>query len=107
MTFDIEHFTIEQLEELIDGAKSLLAVRIRERKAQAMVQARAILEQAGVSPRELARTKAEKKQTLALKQGRKYVNPERPDESWIAGKGRRPKWVAELDTRGVMPLEAQ
>lgn len=104
---DLQPLTIEQLQHLIEDAKTLLALRIRERKAQAMAQAREILDAAGVSPRELARSKAEKKPALALKQGAKYANPAKPEEVWTAGKGRRPKWVADLEMRGVQPLEVQ
>ena len=104
---DITTFTIEQLEQLIIEGKSLLDIRIRERKAQAMAQARTILEEAGVSPRELARTKVERRPAIQLTQGRVYSNPDKPDEVWTAGKGRRPKWLAGLEARGVKPIEVQ
>jgi DNA-binding protein H-NS len=105
-TADLQTFSIEELEQLIGDAKSLLSIRVAERKAQAMAQARDILEAAGVSPRELARTKlADKKPALNVKQGCKYTNPNNPDECWIAGKGRRPKWVADLGARGLQPIE--
>lgn len=104
---DLQQLSIEQLEQLLEDANALLVIRVRERKTQAMAQARAILEEAGVSARELARTKVEKRPGLALKQGSKYSNPAKPDEIWIAGKGRRPKWVAELEARGIQPQEVQ
>ncbi len=104
---DIQQFSIEQLETLIEDAQALLAIRIRERKADAMAQARAILEGAGVSPRELARAKMERKASLQLTQGRTYSNPEKPSETWTAGKGRRPKWMAALEARGGRPTEVQ
>jgi DNA-binding protein H-NS len=104
---DIHQFTIEQLEQLIEESKTVLAVRIRERKTHAMAQARSILEEAGVSPRELARTKADRRPAIQLTQGCTYSNPERPAEVWTAGKGRRPKWVAALEARGMQPIEVQ
>lgn len=104
---DLEQLDIQQLEQLIEGAKALLEIRLRERKARAMMQARAILEEAGVSPRELARTKADKKQGLVVKQGVTYVNPDNPSESWTAGKGRRPKWLSALAVNGGAALEVR
>lgn len=106
-TTDLQQFSIEDLTRFIDDAKGLLEIRLRERKARAMMQARAILEEAGVSPRELARTKADKKQGLVVKQGVTYVNPDNPSESWTAGKGRRPKWLNELAVNGGAALEAK
>jgi hypothetical protein len=105
-TTDLQKFTIEELGTLIEEATALLALRIRERKERAIADAAAILSEAGVSARELARTRASRKSHLVITQGRTYVNPENPEESWVAGKGRRPKWLGELEARGRAPTEA-
>lgn len=106
-TPDLQQFSIDDLTRFIDDAKQVLDVRLRERKARAMTQARAILEEAGVSPRELARTKADKKPGFVVRQGTTYVNPDNPSESWTAGKGRRPKWLSALAMNGVSALDAK
>lgn len=30
----------------------------------------------------------------------KYINPNNPDQTW-SGRGKRPKWLLELDERGI------
>ncbi len=104
---DLQQFSIDELTGLIDDAKALLEVRMRERKARAMAQARTILEDAGVSPRELARAKVEKKPGFVVRQGVTYVNPENPGDSWTAGKGRRPKWLSALVVSGATPVDTK
>ncbi len=102
---NLQEFSIGELENVIVEAKALIETKRREMKELAIAEARAILEKAGVSPQELARSKPAKKLALNLKQGRKYLNPENRSEFWIAGKGRRPKWLSDLEARGVVPDE--
>lgn len=100
---DLDELDIEQLEEVIERAQGLLKKLRSERKTRAIEEARAILEKAGVSPRELARTKPAQQKPPAVKAGAKYVNPQNSAESWVAGRGRRPNWVKALEAEGKLP----
>jgi DNA-binding protein H-NS len=103
----LKTLTDDDLRGIIDQAGNLLKQRDRERKENALGQARAILAQAGLSLKELSKVKAKNgKGKAPLPAGTKYLNPDNPVEFYIAGKGRPPGWFDKLRAEGNLPEPA-
>ncbi len=104
---DLQSLDVEELEAVISEAQELLKKRRTERRDKAIADAKAILAKAGISPRELtdkpARVRKRSKPDTALVAGTKYVNPDKPDQVYTAGRGRKPQWLTDLRAQGRMP----
>ena len=84
-------FPDDDLRAIIAHAGSLLKQRDRERKENALEQAKAILSQAGLSLKELSKTKPRRAHE-SLRAGMRFFNSENPHQAYEVGKGRPPGW---------------
>lgn len=103
MSININDLSVAELEDLISRA----AVLIEEKRAQALVNAKAEIEKiaatAGVSVEELLGLRAAKPRKVATGAKKpvadKYRNPKDHTQTWT-GRGKRPKWLQEILDRG-------
>lgn len=116
------------LEAVIARAQELRRDRERSRRREALDQARAILAGAGLSVEDLmdgdarsggrANTRpgsrpaaraaggtrpSRASSASSVKAGTRYANPANPSQVYSPGRGRAPKWYAELKARGELP----
>lgn len=45
--------------------------------------------------------------SASYKAGARFVNPADPSQSWTAGKGRKPKWLTDLEANGEAPAPSE
>jgi len=100
--------TDDQLRELIAAAGKIIEDRKKAAKQKAIEQAKELLAAAGLSLKDLvqqgsAKGSPRKRAAQPLKQGQRYVNPADSTQVYVVGKGRRPKWFADLEAKGEMP----
>jgi hypothetical protein len=86
--------TDDDLRAAIDYAQTELKERDRQRKEQALQQAKAILAQAGLSLSELSKLKI-KGNNKATHAGMIFTNPANPAQVYEPGKGRPPGWFTK------------
>lgn len=91
----LKTLTDDGLRGVIDQAGNLLKQRDKERKEAALEQARAILTQAGLSLKEVGKTKPKRPDNKTLRAGMRFFNAENPDQIYEVGKGRPPGWFAK------------
>jgi DNA-binding protein H-NS len=104
----IENLSDAELEALAARAQEMLKVRQGQKRQEAIEQARSILEAVGLTFRDAEQmAERERKRNPVVKpqhrQGARFVNPANPEQSWTAGKGRKPKWLTELEAKGEAP----
>jgi hypothetical protein len=99
----LKTLTDDDLRAVIAHANNLLKERDRERKESALEQAKAILAQAGLSLKGLAKTKP-KRVHENLRAGMRFFNIENPDQIYEVGKGRPPGWFEKGRAKGMLPL---
>jgi hypothetical protein len=87
----------EELREVIARSQQLLKDRDRERKENALAEARTLLSSVGLSLKSVAGRTA--RRAAQYKGGRLYRHPSKPELVWNA-KGQKPNWLRELETHG-------
>lgn len=103
MSININDLSVAELEDLISRA----AILIEEKRAQALVNAKAEIEKiaadAGVSVEELLGLSGAKPRKAAGAAKKpvadKYRNPKDHTQTWT-GRGKRPKWLQEMLDKG-------
>ncbi len=105
MTIDLNPLKDEELKDVIKRAEDLLEERKEARRQKAIDDAKASLAAVGLTFRDVGTqpSKRARKASAALPGGQRYVNPANPSQVWISGRGRRPKWLAELEAKGKLP----
>jgi hypothetical protein len=96
----------DDLRAVISRAEELLRQHDRERKDKALLDARAILEAAGLNLRDVAsRTKnARGAKGPVYHSGQSYQHPQRKELVWTA-KGQKPNWLRQLEKEGSRAME--
>ncbi len=96
----------DELRGVIAHSQALLKKRDEERKTKAVADARAILQSAGLSLKDL-NAKAKKKPTQGrlYKGGHLYQHPSDKTLVWKAN-GQKPNWLRELEGQGGKAVEA-
>jgi hypothetical protein len=92
----------DALREVITRAQDLLKQHDRERKEQALAQARAVLSSVGLSLKAVAGKGA--RPAAGYKGGRLYRHPAKPELVWNA-KGQKPNWLRALEREGGKAVE--
>jgi hypothetical protein len=103
----LETLTDEELQTVIAQANDLLKARDRQRKNEAVEQARAILAIAGLNLRDVAAGKMPKApsgKVPVYRSGHSYQHPSDKAKTWNA-KGQKPNWVRELEAEGRRAVE--
>jgi DNA-binding protein H-NS len=94
-----------ELRTVIEQCEGLLKQRDEDRKAKAMEQARAVLEAAGLSLKDLGGNVRKKRAKGPLYHaGHTYQHPSNKALTWN-GKGKKPGWLVALETEGKMAVE--
>ncbi|MGE3509287.1 MAG: H-NS family nucleoid-associated regulatory protein [Vicinamibacterales bacterium] len=107
MTIDLETLEDAQLIALVARAGELLEERKLHRRNEALEQARATLEKAGLSVRDLvdgSKKSTAKKSTTVYRAGFRYRHPDDAALEW-AGRGQKPNWLRSLERTHVKPVE--
>jgi DNA-binding protein H-NS len=93
------------LQAVIAQAEGLLKQRDEERKAKALEQARAILEEAGLKLKDVATGKPHKNgKGQVYHGGHRYQHPDDESLTW-GGKGKKPRWLLILESAGRRAVE--
>ena len=96
-----------ELRSIQERCAELLALRDRERKANALEQARATLAAVGLSIKDLAgKGRAKPPKAPAYAGGRTYQHPADKTLVWTA-KGQKPGWLRELEKEGGKAVEIE
>jgi DNA-binding protein H-NS len=96
-----------ELRTTIDQAEGILKQRDDERKARAIVDARATLAAAGLTLKDLnGNGKRKAGKGLVYHSGRAYQHPANKALVWN-GKGKKPGWLVELENAGGRAVESQ
>jgi hypothetical protein len=98
----LETVNDDELRGVIAHAHELLKSHDRERKEQALEQARTLLSSVGLSLKDVAGKGA--KRAPAYRGGHHYQHPSKPDLVWNA-KGQKPNWLRELEREGSKAIE--
>jgi hypothetical protein len=93
----LQGLTDEQLREVIARSEQLLKDRDRERKENALAEARTLLSSVGLSLKSLSGKSARK--SVVYKGGHLYRHPAKPELVWNA-KGQKPNWLRDLEKHG-------
>src|SRR5262245_24965366 len=103
----LQAMTDEQLQEWVEEAQDEQERRKKAKRQKAIDDAKALLAAAGLSLKDALSSGTGKgkgkKAGQPLKQGQRYVNPANPSEVYTVGRGRRPKWFADLEAKGQTP----
>ena len=97
----------EELQAVIARSNELLMERDRQRKDEAVEQARAILAVAGLNLRDVAAGKAPRGANgkgQVYHGGRTYQHPADKTKVWTA-KGQKPGWLRDLEATGRRAVE--
>jgi DNA-binding protein H-NS len=95
----------DELRTTIEQAGTLLKQRDEDRKAKAIIDARATLAAAGLTLKDLGgRTKSKNGKGHVYHSGRTYQHPANKALTWN-GKGKKPGWLTTLEGEGKAPLE--
>lgn len=96
----------DELRSVIQQSETLLKKRDEERKAKAVVDARAILAAAGLSLKDLNGNGKKKPKEAIYRGGRTYRHPSNKALVWNA-KGQKPNWLRELEASGQKAVEVE
>ena len=98
------------LQDVMRRAGELLKERERGRQREAIEQARAGQDGAGLTVQDLmanggrpATPGKAKKAAPGGKAGARYANPADPSQVYAPGRGRAPRWYGELKAKGELP----
>jgi hypothetical protein len=96
----------EDLRAIIRRAEELLDQHDRERKEKALVDARSILEAAGLNLRDVASKGKSGKSGKGpvYHGGHQYQHPTKKELVWLA-KGQKPGWLRQLEKEGSRAVE--
>ena len=95
----------DELRAVMSQAEGLLKKRDEDRKAKAMEQAKATLAAAGLSLKDLiAKGKGRNAKGHVYHSGHTYQHPTNKALVWN-GKGKKPHWLAVLETEGKTAIE--
>lgn len=107
MPFDpsqLADLTDDELRALITAAGERLQERREAAKQKAIEEARARLAEVGLTFRDMAGgALPSRKRASKLRNGDRYANPLDPSQVHIVGRGRPPKWFADMETKGTLP----
>jgi DNA-binding protein H-NS len=92
----------DELRAVIARSQELLKTHDRERKDNALAQARTLLSSVGLSLKAVAGKSA--RQSAPYRGGRHYRHPAKPELVWNA-KGQKPNWLRELERSGGKAVE--
>jgi|SRR5579863_6523488 len=92
----------DELRTVIARSQELLKVHDRERKDNALAQARSLLSSVGLSLKAVAGKSA--KRSAAYRSGHHYQHPTRRELVWNA-KGQKPNWLRALEREGGRAIE--
>jgi hypothetical protein len=96
--------TDEELQDLIVRAQELLKERDRERKDNAVAEARALLASVGLSLKDISAKAVKRTAAVTYKGGQNYRHPTKADLVWNA-KGQKPGWLRDLEKNGGRAVE--
>jgi DNA-binding protein H-NS len=95
----------EELRSVISQAVGLLKQRDEERKAKAIIDARATLAAAGLTLKDLAgKSRTRTSNGAVYHSGHQYQHPTNKSLAWN-GKGKKPGWLNTLEAEGKTPVE--
>lgn len=94
----------DELRSIIAHSQELLNTHDRERKEQALIQARATLAAAGLTLKDLGTIGRSKGRASVYHNGHSYQHPANKALVWNA-KGQKPNWLRELEAKGGKPTE--
>jgi len=92
----------DELRTVIARSQELLKIHDRERKDNALAQARTLLSSVGLSLKAVTGKGA--KRSAAYHGGHHYQHPAKPDLVWNA-KGQKPNWLRDLEREGGKAVE--
>lgn len=96
-----------EIRSIQERCAELLALRDRERKANALEQARATLAAVGLSIKDLAgKGRARPSKAPSYTGGRTYQHPADKTLVWTA-KGQKPGWLRDLEKEGGKAVEIE
>lgn len=103
--------TLNELEDVdlravIGRAQELLEEHDKERKADALNKARALLESVGLSLKDVANGKAKPAKAPVYKGGHVYQHPANKALTWNA-RGKKPHWAIEVEGAGGKLIEIE
>ena len=94
----------DELRAVIEQSQGLLKRRDEERKAKALSEARAVLAAAGLSLKDLGKSKPKGDKGPVYKGGHSYQHPVNKALVWNAN-GQKPNWLRELEEQGGKAVE--
>jgi hypothetical protein len=100
----IKGLTDEELQDLIIRAQELLKERDRERKDNAVAEARALLASVGLSLKDVAAKAVKRTAAVTYEGGQNYRHPTKAELLWNA-KGQKPGWLRDLEKNGGRAIE--
>jgi DNA-binding protein H-NS len=96
-----------ELQTVIARCEELLKARDAERKAKALIDARALLASAGLSMKDLTgKGRGKSAKGAVYKSGSSYQHPANKTLIWSA-KGQKPNWLRDLEAEGRRPIEIE
>jgi DNA-binding protein H-NS len=102
----LEKLGDDELRGVIAHAQELLAQHDRQRKDQALEQARAILTGVGLSLKDVAGKPHKNGKGPVYHAGRQYQHPTNKALVW-PGKGKKPNWLVGLEAEGKSAMEVK
>jgi hypothetical protein len=100
----LDGFNDDDVREVRALCDKVLKARDDDRKAKALEQARATLAAVGLTLKDLAGSKAKGSKGPVYRGGLTYQHPTNKALIWQA-KGKKPKWLVELESEGERPIE--
>ncbi len=104
----LDGFNDDDVREIRGLCDKVLKSRDEDRKANALEEARekarAILSVVGLRLEDLVKAKAKAAKGPSYKGGQVYQHPTNKALTWQA-KGKKPKWLVELESEGERPIE--
>ena len=95
---DLNYLSLKELKDLQDKVAIAIFDFEKRKKAETLVELKALAQSKGFSLDELLDSgKANKKKTPVAA---KYADPANPDNTW-SGRGRKPKWLAAALENGA------
>ena len=99
MTVNISNMSIDDLNQLISEAQSMIKKRQREKRSDVVQQMRQLASSVGVSFELIPESKTVKSKTPP-----KYRNPKDSSQTWT-GRGPQPKWYKQALSMGKKPSD--
>lgn len=109
METQFDNLSDDELEAFAAQAHEKLKTRREAKKLEAAREAKRLLDSVGLTFRDAERLagsdkrKAPSAKKSETPKGARFVNPADSSQSWTSGRGRKPKWLQELEARGEAP----